>query len=83
MNALMQHKPLPRMFPLLKIHVSSTLDYVSNGLVFAGSLLVFILLFLALRKRLHPWALLAILAFLLAFGYSLYAHSGFVPLSNS
>ena len=86
MNALYQHKPIPgwlSLFPLLKMHVSSTLDYVANGLAFAAVLLVVIWIEQALRKRLKPWALVTLAMFLLAFVYSLLRHSGFVPLSNS
>ncbi len=86
MIAMQQHtappSPMP-MIPLWKLHISPTLDYVANGLIFAAILLVLILLFEALRRRLRPWAALTILAFVTAFLVSLIAHSGFVPLSNS
>jgi len=39
---------------------------IANGLIFATALLVLILLFLLLRKKLHPWASLAVLAYVLA-----------------
>ena len=74
---------MPAMIPLWKVHISSSLDYVANGLIYASVLLLLILLFEALRRRLRPWAALTLLAFVLAFVCSLLAHSGFVPLSNS
>jgi hypothetical protein len=82
-RAMQQHTAQPAMLPLWKLHISSSLDYVANGLVYAGVLLVLILLFEILRRRLRPWAALTLLAFLLSFVLSLIAHSGFVPLSTS
>lgn len=82
LRAMQNHTAPPPMIPLWKVHVSSSLDYVANGLVFALVLFILILLFQAFRKRLRTGAALTTLAFLLAFVISLVVKSGFVPLST-
>ena len=71
----------PPMPPLWKINISPTLDYVLNGLIFAATLLVLILIVQAIRKRVRSNAIWTIGAFVLAFALSLIVHSGFVPLT--
>ncbi len=83
LRAMQRHVAMPTLIPLWRWHISATLDYVANGLIFASVLLVLILVLEALRKRLRPWATLSLLAFVIAFVASLLVHSGFVPLSNS
>jgi hypothetical protein len=71
----------PPMFPLWKIHINPSLDYIVNGLVFALLFLILILIVQAIRKRLRTNAIWSVGAFLLAFIISLIVHSGFVPLT--
>ena len=52
---------------------------IANGLIFAGALLLIILLFLLFRKRMHPWALLSVLAFVLAVCLGFALKLGLVP----
>jgi len=52
---------------------------IANGLIFATVLLLLILLFLALRKRLHPWAWLTVLAYVLAVCLALAMKVGLPP----
>jgi hypothetical protein len=52
--------------PVFKTQISSTHILIANGLIFAGTLLILILLFEAARRRLKPWAALTTVAFVLA-----------------
>jgi hypothetical protein len=65
MHALQQHKTASMLIPVFKYPVGSHI-LIANGLIFATVLLVLLLLVLLIFKKLHPWAWLAILAYLLA-----------------
>jgi hypothetical protein len=65
MHALQQHKTASMLIPVFKYPFGSHI-LIANGLIFATVLLVLILLFLLLRKKLHPWLWLSLLAYLLA-----------------
>lgn len=64
-------QPSLAFIPVWRMHVSATHDYIANGLVFALVFLVLFLLMEALRRALRPWAMLSILAFVLALAVSL------------
>ncbi len=72
-------QPALNVIPLWKFHISANYDLVANGIFFAAILLVLILIFEALRKRLRPWATLSVLAFVLAVVVSLFARLGLPP----
>src|ERR1700761_113539 len=74
--------PQYNFIPLWKFHINPSLDYIANGLIFAGILFVLIVLIQALRRRMWPWSLLTTLAFVLAFIASAIVKSGFLPISN-
>jgi len=78
MRAMEKGETAPPLIPLWKMHVSPTLDYVLNGLVFASVLLVILLLVQALRRKLGNATLLTLGALVAAFLLSLLFHSGFV-----
>ncbi len=52
--------------PVIKTQISANHILIANGLIFAASLYILILLFEAARRRLKPWAGLTTLAFVLA-----------------
>lgn len=83
MRAMQNQSSPPPLLPLWKMHVTPTLDYVLNGVVFAGVLLIVILLVQALRGRLRRNAVLTLGGFVLAFLLSIIFHSGFVPVTPS
>ena len=83
LRAMSSGAAMPPMIPLWKIHVSPTLDYKLNGLVFASVLFVLVVLFQGIRRRLGRNTLWAAGALVYAFLLSLLFHSGFVVLSAS
>jgi hypothetical protein len=62
---MQQHKAATILIPAFKYPVGSHI-LIANGLIFATVLLVLILLFLLVRRKLHPWAWLTALAYVLA-----------------
>jgi hypothetical protein len=78
MRAMEKGEAAPPLIPLWKMHVSPTLDYVLNGIVFASVLFVILLLVQALRRRLGKATVLTLAAFVAAFLLSLAFHSGFI-----
>jgi hypothetical protein len=81
MHALQQHKAPSVLIPSFKYPVGSHI-LIANGLIFATVLLVLILLFLLLRKKLHPWAWLSLLAYVLAVCLGFALTLGLVPADN-
>jgi hypothetical protein len=69
------------MIPTVKYQISATHMLISNGLIFAGILFVLILLIQAIRRKLHPWAALTTLAFLLAIALGFAMKLGLPPVS--
>jgi hypothetical protein len=65
MHALQQHKTASMLIPVFKYPVGSHI-LIANGLIFATVVLVTLLLLFLVFKRLHPWASLAVLAYVLA-----------------
>lgn len=65
MHALQQHKTANMLIPVFKYPVGSHI-LIADGLIFATALLVLLLALFLLLKKLHPWAWLAVLAYLLA-----------------
>lgn len=78
MRAMEKGEAAPALVPLWKMHVSPTLDYVLNGLVFAGVLLVILLLAQAFRRRLGKATVFTLAAFVAAWLLSVAFHSGFI-----
>jgi len=74
--------PSLNVIPLVKLHLSATHDLIANGLIFATVLLVILLIIQALRKALHPWASLSILAFVLAVILSFAMKLGMPPVET-
>ena len=52
--------------PVFKTPLGANHILIANGLIFAGTLFLFILLFEAFRRRLRPWAGITAAAFLFA-----------------
>jgi hypothetical protein len=77
-RAMQQHKAASVLIPSFKYPVGSHI-LIANGLIFATVLLVLILLFLLLRKKLHPWAWLSLLAYVLAVCLGFAFTLGIVP----
>jgi hypothetical protein len=67
--------------PVLKCQVSSTHILIADGLIFAGVLLVLILLLEALGRRLRPWASVSVLAYVIAAVITLALKVGLPPAS--
>lgn len=65
MHALQQHKTVTMLVPVFKYPLGSHV-LIANGLIFATALLVLLLLLFLILKKLHPWAWLAVLAYVLA-----------------
>jgi hypothetical protein len=81
MHALQLHKTPSVLIPVFKYPMGSHI-LIANGLIFATVLLVLILLFLLLRKKLHPWALLTVLAYVLAVCLGFAMKLGLPPADN-
>jgi hypothetical protein len=64
-RAMMNHATAFNPIPVVRVPMGSHI-LIADGLIFATVLLVIVVLFQALRKRLHPWASLSGLAYLLA-----------------
>jgi hypothetical protein len=67
--------------PVLKFQISSGHILIANGLVFASGLLLILIAFEAIAKRLRPWASISVLAFVLAATLSLALKVGLPPAS--
>ena len=65
-RAMMNHTKAFNPIPVIKYPISSAHILIADGLIFATVLLAIILLIQAWRKRLHPWASLSVLAYVLA-----------------
>jgi len=74
--------PSLNIIPLVKFPITSSHILVANGLIFATALLVLILLFQLLRKKLHPWASLTVLAYVLALCLGFALKLGLPPADN-
>jgi len=81
MRALQQHKTASMLIPVFKYPIGSHI-LIANGLLFATVLLVLILLLLLLLKKLHPWAWLSLLAFVLAVCLGLAMKLGLPPADS-
>jgi len=81
MHALQQHKAVSVLIPVFKYPVGSHI-LIANGLIFATVLLVLILLLLLVLKKLHPWALLTVLAYVLAVCLGFAMKLGLPPADN-
>lgn len=85
MRQMANGTPLPAIHPLMKtikIPVGSHI-LIAQGVLFATILLVLILLLQALRKRLKPWALYTLAAFVLAAVVALSAKMGLPPVDGT
>ena len=69
------------LIPTIKYPISANHILIANGLIYSGVLLVLILLFLALRRRLKPWASLSVLAWILAVFFAFATKMGLPPAS--
>lgn len=67
--------------PVFKYPVSSAHILIADGLIFAGALLLIILLLEALARRLRPWAALSIVAYIVAAIVTLALKVGLPPAS--
>ncbi|HEX4156365.1 MAG TPA: hypothetical protein VHY48_12200 [Acidobacteriaceae bacterium] len=67
--------------PVFKYPVSSTHILIADGLIFAGVLLLIILLLQALARRLRPWAALSVVAYIIAAVVTLALKVGLPPAS--
>lgn len=67
--------------PVFKYPVGSTHILIADGLIFAGVLLVLVLLLEALARRLRPWAALSMIAYILAAAITLALKVGLPPSS--
>ena len=65
-KAMQNHTTPNILIPTIKTQIGTNHMLIANGLVFAAALLLLILIFEAVRKALRPWALLSLLAFILA-----------------
>lgn len=67
--------------PVWKLHLSPTRDFVANGLIFSGVLLILILLIEIIRKKFRPWGLLTLLAYVLAVLVGFAKHLGLITIA--
>lgn len=65
-RAMTTHTTFWNPIPTIKYPISSTHTLIANGLVFALVLLLLLLGLQAWRRALRPWALLTLLAFIVA-----------------
>jgi hypothetical protein len=79
-RALQTHTTPFNPIPVVRVPVGSHI-LIADGLIFSTVLLALILLFLALRKRLKPWAGLSVLAWLLAVTFAFAMKMGLPPAS--
>ena len=67
--------------PVIKTQIGANHILIVDGILFAAVLLVLILIFEAIRKALKPWALLSLLAFVLAVATGFALKFGLPPLN--
>jgi hypothetical protein len=82
MHQLQNHQTPHVLLATTHYHVGSSV-LIANGLIFATVLLVLILLFLLLRRKLYPWAWLTVLAYVLAVCLGFAIKLGLVPADTS
>jgi phosphoglycerol transferase MdoB-like AlkP superfamily enzyme len=77
-HAMQTHTTFFNPIPTIKTPLGSHI-LIANGLIFASVLLLLILLFEILRKKLKPWASLTALAYVLAVVLAFAAKMGLPP----
>ena len=78
-RAMQNHTRAFNPIPVIKTTLGAHYILIADGLLFAGVLLLLILLMEALRKRLRPWAGYTVLAFALAVVVAYALKMGLVP----
>jgi len=80
-KAMQNHTTPNILIPTIKTQIGAHHLLIANGLIFAAVLLVLILVFEAARKAFKPWALLSVLAFVLAVATGFTMKFGLPPLN--
>lgn len=78
-RAMQTHTTAWNPIPVIKYPFGASHILIADGLLFAGILLVLILLVEALRKALKPWALISLLSFVSAVALALAMKVGLPP----